>query len=169
MVCFIVRYGMIYFLVKGGSRDDFPDPNIATSAANTMPSVAGDLHDSNLISRCLIVLLTYFWTFFRVSDNAMEFLLSGLEKIFSIAAKTSNFLVHFCLCSLARFMPFAKKSASKQTHSRNMLFVRHAILFMDSRIPIEQLAALNDQNNVLLLNLKITGSVGDEDHVGQCC
>ena len=74
--------------------DNFPDPNtpLSNDTANTMPTAAAQHHDGtgNLISRCLLVLLTYLWTFFRISDNAMEFMLSVLEKIFAIAATTSN-------------------------------------------------------------------------------
>lgn len=72
--------------------DDFPDLNLraANQVPNTTPSADQEQHDGNLISRCLVILLAYFWTFFRISDSAIEFLLCGLGKIFAIAATTST-------------------------------------------------------------------------------
>ena len=45
---------------------------------------------SRTLANCLIILLAYFWTYFRISDSAMEFLLSLLKKFFEIAALSNN-------------------------------------------------------------------------------
>lgn len=47
--------------------------------------------------RCLIILLAYFWTYFRISDSAMEFLLCCFKKVFEIAALSSNWLTGLAL------------------------------------------------------------------------
>jgi hypothetical protein len=41
-------------------------------------------------TRCLIILLAYFWTCFSISDNGMEFLLAGLKHLFESFSLSSN-------------------------------------------------------------------------------
>ena len=41
-------------------------------------------------TRCLIILLAYFWTCFCISDNGMEFLLAGLKHLFESFSLSSN-------------------------------------------------------------------------------
>ena len=45
---------------------------------------------SHTLVNCLIMLLAYFWTYFRISDVAMEFLLSFLKNFFDIVALSNN-------------------------------------------------------------------------------
>ena len=84
--------------------DDFPltyEPKLPTvNAPDHTMSPSQDRQqqrDGNLITKCLVVLLAYFWTFFRISDNAMEFLLAGLGKFFAIAAATIVFFHFVCV------------------------------------------------------------------------
>ena len=69
--------------------EDFPEKgdSLPTIEVN---STSSSRRFNGAFIRCLIVLLVYFWTFFRISDGAMEFLLSGLKKILEVAAMTNN-------------------------------------------------------------------------------
>ena len=70
-------------------EDDFPQNR--GNGEDSLPGVDVNVNSrckalNVLLSRCLVVLLAYFWTRFHISDSGMEFLFSGLKKCFEMAA-----------------------------------------------------------------------------------
>jgi hypothetical protein len=79
----------------GDVDDDFPGNSV--NGTESLPAV--DVNVSShckslniLLSRCLVVILAYFWTDFHISDNGMEFLLSGLKKCSEMAVISSQWM-----------------------------------------------------------------------------
>ena len=65
-----------------------------------VPSV--DIHPTqrpsySTLLNCLVVLLAYFWTYFPIPNNAMEFLLLSLKRFFETAAHSHNMFAAFAL------------------------------------------------------------------------
>ena len=71
-------------------KDDFPQNE---SLPNVNEHVSSTCRNLNvLLARCLVILLAYFWTYFHVSNNDMEFLLAGLKRFFEIAGASSHWI-----------------------------------------------------------------------------
>ena len=67
---------------------------------STVPSVdANQPHPRSYrtLLNCLLILLAYFWTFFPVPDNAMDFLLLSLKWFFETLALTHHWFTAFSL------------------------------------------------------------------------
>lgn len=88
--------------------DDFPQKN------GTLPNVNVRINSRprtiNLhLSRCLIVLLAYFWLCFHISDNGMDFLLSGIKRCFEVAGMSSQWMAGLALAFPGTLYYFRKE------------------------------------------------------------
>ena len=58
------------------------------------------------LSRCLIILVAYFWTCFCISDNGMEFLLPGLKRLFDSFGEYNNWFAGLAIAFLGTLYCF---------------------------------------------------------------
>ena len=58
---------------------------------------------------CLMILLAYFWTYFPVPNNAMEFLLLSLKRFFEALAFSNNWFAAFALAFPGSLYLFRKE------------------------------------------------------------
>ena len=71
-------------------EEDFPQATGCKSPPSVDVNIKSPCRSvSNVLARCLVVLLAYFWTCFHVSDNGMEFLIVGIKKCFEIGSSSS--------------------------------------------------------------------------------
>lgn len=77
-----------------------------------IPSVDIDppQHPSNrTLLNCLVILLAFFWTYFPIPDNAMEFLLLSLKRFFQAASFSNNWFATFALAFPGSLYLFRKE------------------------------------------------------------
>ncbi len=70
------------------------------SGNTNLPSVEANQPQSRsyrTLLNCLLILLAYFWTFFPVPDNAMDFLLLSLKRFFETLAFTNHWFTAFSI------------------------------------------------------------------------
>ena len=86
------------------NEDTFENPNI--------PSVDVDQPSrpsNRTLLNCLVVLLAFFWTYFPIPDNAMEFLLLSLKRLFQAASFSNNWFATFALAFPGSLYLFRKE------------------------------------------------------------
>ena len=82
-------------------EDTFENRNIPSVDVDASPRSS-----NRTLLNSLLILLAYFWTYFPIPDNAMEFLLLSLKRFFQAASLTNNWLATFAFafpCSLYIF------------------------------------------------------------------
>ena len=90
--------------------DDFPQNPRYESLPNVDVQMNSRCRSLNiLLSRCLVVLLAYFWTYFHISDNGMEFLLAGLKRCFEISALSSQWMAGLAIAFPGTLYYFRKE------------------------------------------------------------
>ena len=57
-----------------------------------------DIPSNRTLINCLVTLLAFFWTYFPIPNNAMEFLLLSLKRFFQAASFSNNWLA---MCAIA--------------------------------------------------------------------
>ncbi len=80
------------------------NPNIPFVDADTRQRPS-----SQTLINCLVILLAFFWTYFPISDNAMEFLLLSLKRFFQAASISSNWLAAFAFAFPGSLYLFRKQ------------------------------------------------------------
>ena len=91
-------------------EDDFPQNTECESLPNVDVRMNSRCRSLNvLLSRCLVVMLAYFWTYFHISDNGMEFLLAGLKRCFEISALSSQWMAGLAIAFPGSLYYFRKE------------------------------------------------------------
>ena len=91
-------------------EDDFPQNTRYESLPNVDARMNSRCRSLNvLLSRCLVVMLAYFWTYFHISDNGMEFLLAGLKRCFEISALSSQWMAGLAIAFPGSLYYFRKE------------------------------------------------------------
>lgn len=88
--------------------EDFPD-NIGAHPSVEVSRAPSSRSFNIACVRCLVIFLAYFWTYFCISDSAMEFLLSGFKKFFEIAALSNNWIAGVALAFPGSLYYFRKE------------------------------------------------------------
>ena len=71
--------------------EDFLEQNETPPSVDVQTTNSGLVHPLNrAFTHCFVIFLAYFWTCFCISDNGMEFLLSGLKRLFDLFGESSN-------------------------------------------------------------------------------
>ena len=91
--------------------EDFVEHNETPPSVDVQSSSNSDsVHSLNrAFTRCLVILLAYFWTCFCISDNGMEFLLSGLKRLFDLFGESSNWLAGLAITFPGTLYRFKKQ------------------------------------------------------------
>jgi hypothetical protein len=77
-----------------------------------VPSVdvnPGQRPSYHTLFNCLVILLAYFWTYYPVPNNAMEFLLLSLKRFFEALAFSNNWFAAFALAFPGSLYLFRKE------------------------------------------------------------
>ena len=91
-------------------EDDFPQNTQCESLPNVDVRVNSRCRSLNvLLSQCLVVMLAYYWTYFHISDNGMEFLLAGLKKCFEISTLSSQWMAGLAIAFPGSLYYFRKE------------------------------------------------------------
>ena len=109
----------------GDVEDDFPQNRV--NGDQSLPGVDVNVNSrcralNVLLSRCLVVLLAYFWTHFHISDNGMDFLPSTLKKCFEMAAISSQWMA-----GLAVVFPGTLYYFRKEIGLVNDVFIKYVV------------------------------------------
>ena len=82
-------------------------PSVDVRETHSRSSGVGLLNRA--FSRCLVILLAYFWTCFCISNNGMEFLLSGLKRLLDSFGKGNNWFAGLAIAFPGTLYCFKKQ------------------------------------------------------------
>ncbi|CAB3980414.1 Hypothetical predicted protein [Paramuricea clavata] len=125
-----------------------------------VPSVdvnPGQRPSYRMLFNCLMILLAYFWTYFPVPNNAMDFLLLSLKRFFEALAFSNNWFAAFAL-AFPGSLYFGKKSVLLKISLSNLLFAPRVMLRTSLKTVIELSGIARFQRRARLFGFRIIDS-----------
>ena len=115
-------------------EDTFENRNIPSVDVDASPRPS-----NRTLLNCLLILLAYFWTYFPIPDNAMEFLLLSLKRFFQAASLTNNWLATFAFAFPRSLYIFRREIGLVGDQFRSTSSAQHVVPSINLMTAIEQL------------------------------